>query len=92
MPPAVHYMRAPAKSLGRCGGGLSGRRQCAQGFGVGWFGHAAFGEDSGDVAARRDVESRMRSRDIRGDSDALDVGDFLLGALLDGNVFTIGYR
>ncbi|HKD73398.1 MAG TPA: hypothetical protein VKB61_14760, partial [Candidatus Acidoferrum sp.] len=53
-----------------------------------WFGHAAFGEDSGDVAARRDVESRMRSRDIRRASDALNVGDFILGALLDGNVFT----
>src|SRR5262245_371691 len=54
-----------------------GAKECTQGFGVRRAGDAAFGEDGSDVLAGRDVKGGMRGMDVRCDTDALDLGDFV---------------
>ncbi len=57
---------------------------------VGGLGYAAFGEDGGYVAGGSDVEGGVCGGDVGGDSNALDVGDFVGGALLDRDVVAVG--
>ena len=68
-------------------GGERGER-----FGVGRAGHAAFGEDGGDVFAGGDVEGGVRGLDVGSDADSLNLRDFGGRALFDRDVVAVGNR
>src|SRR5260370_24627654 len=84
---AANQARSAGKSRGNW---LSNRGQRGKRLRVGSASNAAFREDGGNVASRRDIERRMRRRNIWSNAHALQVRDLGGAALLNGNVLAVG--
>src|SRR6267154_3682733 len=80
-----HGCPVPLPGLGR-----RWRGQGAEGLRVRGVSYAAFGEDGVDVTGGGYVEGWVGGGDVGGDSNALEVGYFVGGALFYGDVVAIG--